>query len=310
MSADLEAIDSRAATPPQRHDRPRLSIGLPVYNGERYLDRCIASIVAQTFTDFELLVCDNASSDRTPRIALDWCRRDPRILYHRADTNRGAAHNFNWAVDLARGELFKWCAVDDLIAPRFLESCIAALDARPDAVLAYSGALDVDPHGTVIAEIYDNRAPLRFGADDVATRFHDLALTGHSCISVFGVVRTAALRRSARIGPYPGSDHVLLVELGLRGPFVRVAGDLLFHRQHPERSVTRHPRLRDRVHWFTGRRTRFSFPNFRMYAGYVVSMMRTPMTTSQRWRCMRSLLQWIYWGGWRKLLADLRDNVR
>src|SRR5690606_2290234 len=134
---------------------PRLSIGLPVYNGDAFVDECIRSIVSQTFTDFELIVCDNASTDGTPDIVRRWIEADPRVSLHRAASNRGAAANFNWSYELGTGEYFKWCAVDDLMDPDCVRACVEALDNAPDAVLAYPGALDIDHNGTVLGEIYD-----------------------------------------------------------------------------------------------------------------------------------------------------------
>ncbi|MDP2005236.1 MAG: glycosyltransferase family 2 protein [Rubrivivax sp.] len=288
----------------------RLSLGLPVFNGGAYLDSCLRSITAQTCADFELIICDNASTDETEAIARAWCARDRRIAYHRAPENRGAARNFNWAFELATGELFKWCAVDDLLEPSFLARCVQALDAHPDAVLAYTGTLDIDERGTVVREIYDNSTALAFDAPDVAARFRDLVVVDHSCISVFGVIRSAALRDTALIAPYPGSDRALLVELGLRARFVRIVDNLMLHREHVERSTKKYPRMLDRVLWFSGRRARLSFPHFRLLGVYTYDMLRTPMSMRQRLRCLEALVRWIYWGAWRRLLKDITDHFR
>lgn len=288
----------------------RLSLGLPVYNGAAYLDGCVQSIVAQTFGDFELIICDNASTDTTEAIARAWCGRDPRIRYHRAPENRGAARNFNWAFELARGELFKWCAVDDLLEPTCLERCIQALDADPGVVLAYPGTLDIDDSGRVVREIYDNNAGLAFDAADAAARFRDLVVVDHSCISVFGVIRREALRGTALIAAYPGSDRGLLVQLGLRARFARVPDNLLLHREHAGRSVKQYPRMLDRVQWFSGRRARLSFPHFRLLGVYTAEMLRAPLTGRQRLRCAEALLRWIYWGAWRRLLRDITQHFR
>ncbi len=87
---------------------PRVSIGLPVFNGERYLARAIDSILAQDFRDLELVVCDNASTDRTAEICAAYARRDPRVRYHRNPRNLGAGPNYDRCFHLARGEYFKW----------------------------------------------------------------------------------------------------------------------------------------------------------------------------------------------------------
>ena len=112
-------------------DSPRVSIGLPVYNGERFLVQAIESVLAQTFEDFELIVCDNASTDASGAIAQTYVERDSRVRYFRNASNLGAARNFNRTFELSRGEYFKWLAADDLIAPTYLERCLAALGPRP-----------------------------------------------------------------------------------------------------------------------------------------------------------------------------------
>ena len=83
---------------------PRVSIGLPVYNGERYLAQSIECLLGQSFTDFELIVSDNASTDSTPAIVRRYAEKDSRVRWFRSETNRGLAWNFNRVVELARGE--------------------------------------------------------------------------------------------------------------------------------------------------------------------------------------------------------------
>ncbi len=285
---------------------PRLTIGLPVYNGEAFIEACLGSILEQTYRDFELIVCDNASTDRTPEIVAEWSRRDPRVVLHRAPINRGAAPNFNWCFELGRGELFKWCAVDDLMTPDCVAACVAALDAAPGAVLAYSGTLDIDESGALLGEIYDNRNPYEFESADAALRFRDLICQGHSCITVFGVIRRAALERSSLIGSYPASDKVLLAELGLQGPFVRAAGDLLLHRQHKKRSVTEHATLRERMAWFNTAHRGPVFPHFRLLGEYTRAALFNGLSITDRVRCLPQIGRWLSWEGLEGLGDDLR----
>ena len=103
---------------------PRVSIGLPVYNGERYLRESIDSILAQTFQDFELVVCDNASTDETARICEEYAERDPRVRYFRNARNIGGINNANLTFERSRGDLFRWAAHDDVCAPVLLERCV------------------------------------------------------------------------------------------------------------------------------------------------------------------------------------------
>ena len=111
-----------------------VSIGLPVYNGENYLSAAIESIAAQTFQDFELIISDNDSTDRTPEICRHYMMQDKRIRYFRNKRNLGAAPNYNRTYELSQGQYFKWTAHDDIICPDFLAKCVVALEAEPEAV--------------------------------------------------------------------------------------------------------------------------------------------------------------------------------
>ena len=108
---------------------PRVSIGMPVYNGADHVAKAIQAILSQTFEDFELVISDNASSDGTDQICRRYAALDPRIRYCRNDHNLGAAANYNRVFELARAEYFKWAAHDDLYAPEYLERCVAELDS-------------------------------------------------------------------------------------------------------------------------------------------------------------------------------------
>src|SRR6187401_3712053 len=126
---------------------PRLSVGLPVYNGQRFLRAALESILAQTFGDFELIVCDNASTDATEAICREYAARDPRVRYFRHPTNIGPAANYNACFRHARGELFRWAAHDDVIAPQLFQMSIDALDRDPAAVAVYPNSCEIDAEG-------------------------------------------------------------------------------------------------------------------------------------------------------------------
>lgn len=284
---------------------PRLSLGLPVYNASQFLRECMDSILAQTFDDFELIVCDNASTDDTVQIIEEYMRRDRRISLHRAASNQGAAANFNWAFQLARAEYFKWCAGDDVLEPDYLERCMKALESDPGAVLAYSGAIDIDENSVRVREIYDNRVPLRFGAPEVHVRFLDLVSYGHSCIAVFGVARRNDLEKTSVIGPYVGSDRTLLAELGLRGKLLRIGDDRLLHREHRGRSVNEIKDLRRRAVWFDSKARGRIYPNWRLLAEYSRAVRVSPISLTDKARCYVQLAKWIKWGYWRDLYEDL-----
>jgi glycosyltransferase involved in cell wall biosynthesis len=285
---------------------PRLSIGLPVYNGAQFLDRCLEALCSQTFRDWELIICDNASNDRTVEIAERWRARDARIQISLANENMGAAANFNKAFSLARAELFKWCAVDDLLEPDFIQHCIDALDRNPDAVLAYSGAVDIDEEENFIREIYDNKWDVDFGAPETDRRFRYLICADHSCIAIFGVIRTAVLRQTAVIAPYVGSDRVLLAVLGLHGKLLRVGDRLLLHREHKGRSVNEVKDLRKRAAWFDPRKSGSNvYPHWRYFVEYTKAVCAVQLSIHMRMRCAFELVRWLRRGYWLRLMEDL-----
>ena len=110
---------------------PRLNIGLPVYNGERYLAESLDSLLGQSYENFELIISDNASTDGTAEICRRYMKQDCRIRYICQPRNIRPAPNHNFLVGHARGELFKWAAYDDVYAHDLLKCCIDALDEYP-----------------------------------------------------------------------------------------------------------------------------------------------------------------------------------
>jgi glycosyltransferase involved in cell wall biosynthesis len=212
----------------------RVSIALPVYNGEDYLAETITSILQQTYPHFELIISDNASTDRTAAICREFAARDGRIRYHRQPRNLGAAANFNRSHELATSEYFKWAAHDDLLDPEYLAHCTAALDAEPDAILCQSVVKIVDDQNRVLEVC----RPVGPGADSPRPSVRLAArLRQKRCLDVFGVIRANALRGSVRLGDHIGADRTLLSELALRGRFLLVDEPLLINREHPRRAT-------------------------------------------------------------------------
>src|ERR1700761_38911 len=108
------------------NSKPLLSIGLFVYNGERYIREAIDSFLSQTFTDFELIISDNASTDATEQICLDYAAKDSRVRYSRNPRNMGAGWNVRRVAELATGKYFRWAACDDRCEPDLLRTCVEA----------------------------------------------------------------------------------------------------------------------------------------------------------------------------------------
>ncbi len=121
-----------------KRQAPRVSIGMPVYNGEEYVRKALDSLLAQTFAGFELIISDNASTDNTQAIGQEYASRDRRIIYRRQPENRGAAFNFRYVLHQARAGYFMWAAADDLWGREFIQKAVECLDKRPDVGLCIS----------------------------------------------------------------------------------------------------------------------------------------------------------------------------
>jgi glycosyltransferase involved in cell wall biosynthesis len=202
-------------------DSPRVTLGFTTYNVERYLPQAFDAVLAQDFPDFEVVVCDNGSTDRTWEICQRYAATDDRFRVHQNPRNLGEAGNFAQVVSLARGEFFRLTAHDDLIAPSLVGRCVAALDAAgPAAVLAYPRAVLIDAEGTEIG-------PLDYPGDlRIRSPWRRTARMGrvvnHGCNEVFGLVRTEVLRRTKLLVPIASGDVALLAELVARGQFVQL----------------------------------------------------------------------------------------
>jgi glycosyltransferase involved in cell wall biosynthesis len=285
--------------------RPRVSIGLPVYNGEKYLSIAIESILGQTFTDFELIICDNASTDRTEEISRYFAEKDARVKYFRNQSNLGAGPNFGKALKLGCGEYFKWAAHDDVLAPTFLERCVAELDSDPTAVLAHGSVDIIDEHGHTIAT-YDSNL-LDAGSHRASTRFGSVVLNDHKCIDVFGLIRRSQLVSTAGHESFPGSDRVLLAELSLQGKFIYLAEPLLQNREHPDRyNCTAMLDNQEAVTWYdpTLAGTR-PLRYWSTYLGYFRAIRRQISDRKTRTGCYWTLMRW--WFAKRRVKGPLKD---
>lgn len=207
---------------------PRLTIGLPVYNGEAYLAETLESLLAQDFTDFELIIGDNGSTDATRTILRQFAERDPRIILKLSSVNRGAAWNYNRLVEAARGDLFKWAAADDLLAPTCISACINELDRHPDAVLAYAQTVLVDAQGK---KIRDHDDGMHLPQVEPWKRLRDFAMKRWLCNPCFGVARTNVMRTATSlITAHEASDVTYLAQMALAGRVLEVPDRLFFRR--------------------------------------------------------------------------------
>jgi glycosyltransferase involved in cell wall biosynthesis len=272
---------------------PRLSIGLPTYNGENFLAESLDALLGQSYEDFELIISDNASKDGTEDICRRYARQDSRIRYLRQPRNLGCAPNHNVLVQQARGELFKWASDDDLYARDLIERCVAALDEYPDVVLAHSWTAMIDGSRTLTKAV---RYPLATASPRAPERFRSM-LFEKGGDDDGGVIRMDVLRRVRPYDSYLHSDRTLVTEICLQGPFYQVPDWLYFRRDHPDASLRAFPSIRGNCTNLDPRRAdRLHHPVPRLVAEYIwayVSMIqRAPLSWADRRECYRHLASW------------------
>jgi glycosyltransferase involved in cell wall biosynthesis len=205
---------------------PRVSIGLPVRNGDNYLREALDSLLSQTLADFELVIGDNASTDGTEAICRESAAHDDRIRYVRHETDIGGPRNFNFVFREARAPYFRWAAHDDLVAPENLAACVTTLDTDSSAVLAAPDTTYIDESGVVLRHW---RSAPGLEAVRPGARVAPAAVSIPAC---HGLIRSGPLARTRLYQVFAGADRVLLVELCLRGRFRRVPEPLFTLRDH------------------------------------------------------------------------------
>ena len=272
---------------------PRLSVGLPVYNGENYLAESLEALLGQTYENFELIISDNASTDGTAGICRSYQKRDSRIHYFRQPRNIGCAPNHNYVVQQARGELFKWASHDDLYARDLLKRCVDALDEFPHVVLAHSWTATIEDSGAIQAVDY----LLATTAANAPERFRSL-LFDNGGDDTDGVIRLSVLRQTPLLASYHHADRTLAAELSLYGPFYQVPDYLYFRRDHSERAERAYQTVRA---WCANQDPRradpLRHPTIRLYAEYVwgfaAAIRRSPLSPAEKRKCYYHLMHWL-----------------
>ena len=253
---------------------PRVSIGMPVYNGERFLAEALDSILAQDFGDFELIISDNASTDATRDICEAYVRRDSRITYSRLPENLGGARNFNRVFHMSSGDFFKWAAHDDRLRPAFLSRCLDAFqEFRTPPGVIYPKAEFIDQDGLPMGPDAD-----RMHTDSnysFVRAFQAIQGMGAVASAVMGVFHANTLKKTRLLQGFFPADQVLLLETALLGKVIQLEGEPLFQRRiHPGISTIANQSDRDRLHWYDPQASATLPPSAKVFLEYLRSPVR------------------------------------
>lgn len=302
MTATIVDISNIYSSSSNKKSLPTVSVGMPVYNAENYLREALDSILSQTYSDFELIISDNGSTDSTATICREYAKRDERIIYHQNIKNLGAAWNFNRVVELARGKYFRWMSHDDVCSPTCFEECVNVLEEKPDVILCYSDTPLIDAQGNNIRTI---TADPELESESAFVRF------GHSWrypsqVIVFGMVRLAEFKHTDLLGNFSSSDRVLAGQLALRGKLHGVHKDLFQYRSHSEQSTgTKYPTRKQRAAWFDPKnKDKVTFPHWRLLLEFSKAIWSAPATVLEKIYCFGSMIRWMARNR-KKLLSNL-----
>jgi glycosyltransferase involved in cell wall biosynthesis len=287
----------------------RVSVGLPVYNGEKFLEKALQTLVDQTHADLEIVISDNSSTDSTSAICQSFASRDSRIRYFRQPVNHGGARNHTFVAEQATGEYFRWYSYDDWMAPTCIEECARVLDENPEVVLAWAHPTSVYEADARIE--YDTKP--EWDDSTPASRLRSLLTPRNGvtllswCYPIYGLVRRDALIRSLPMGAYYGSDNVIIASWSLDGQWRELPKGLAFCRRHPANSTSGRT-VHEVARWMSPTMTPGrSLPAFRRAVGYVRAVATADLPLEERLKAGATALQWPFRDRhWGLLYWDLR----
>jgi glycosyltransferase involved in cell wall biosynthesis len=313
----------------KENNMPKVSIGLPVYNGEkRFLDQAIESVLAQTFDDFEFIISDNASTDRTAEICKQYAQKDRRIRYYRNEKNIGISRNFCSVFELGTGEYFKWISDDATIEPTYLAKCVDLLDNDPSIILAHTKNMmryetdNITVPGDNIN--FDLRSPIAY------ERLKQLLYSKFfSKLPLWGLMRSSVLQQTGLFRSVLGADHILIVELCLKGGFGQVPEHLTMIRRHPD-AYTDKKKLNDYVEGRTeanlidpGTKSTVFFPHWRRLKEFAILIINSKEDFSEQikmtallfyplsFRWSNTLIKEVFFAiGLKDIWILMRDTIR
>jgi glycosyltransferase involved in cell wall biosynthesis len=291
--------------------RPRVSLGMPLYNAGAYLQEAIDSLLAQSYEDFQIVISDNASTDATEEICRAYAQKDDRIRYFRSTENVGVIRNFNNVFRLSEGEYFKWAAGDDVCGTDYLLRAVQILDSDPSVVLVWAKTIGIDEQGgrvPLVSEISDLNSPTSVYSSDPVVRFRRLLRNIWWVDGPFyGVMRSKALAQTRWLHPrHPSGDQILLTELGLKGRFYEIPEETFFARVHSGKTSRQHSTLMERATLLAdgrpGRGRLEPLLALRVYpkriAMYAVIIADAPLSLAQKMLCMmelpRAVASWVF----------------
>jgi glycosyltransferase involved in cell wall biosynthesis len=270
-----------------------VTIGVPVYNGERFLAECLDSLLSQTFLNFVLLISDNASTDRTEKICQTYVKADSRVRYHRNDTNIGLYGNLNLLLRSARTRYVKLAPADDFWAPTMLSDSLESMESDSSLVLCHPRAVLVNEDG---GEIRRYERSLHLMEDDPVLRFRRVLTELGLVNQLTGVIRTDVVRSTLPLMNHTLADRVFLAELSLYGKIMELPKYQYFRRFHQESTSWDRKSESHQIRRLFGSGTRrVRLATWKYHWGLLRRMLHSPLDSGKKLELLRFLGKRIAW---------------
>lgn len=276
----------------ERAGKLRVSIGMPVYNREKYVAASIEAHLVQTYPDFELIITDNASTDRSGEICESFAARDSRVRYYRNPRNLGAAGNYSRCFELAVGEYFRWTPSDDLVSPNLLERAVEVLDRDPSVFVAYPKTKLIDGDGNITGDfdeglhLMDERPSERWKGVQKKLRLGNLH---------YGLNRAELFRKTGLLRNYSGGDFPLIAEMSLYGKFYEIPDAFFYRRMHEEASSALKTSSAVMAFYDPKKRDKLFLRNWVHLGANALSVARAPIPVSEKLRVYGDQARNLVW---------------
>lgn len=290
--------------------KPLLTVGVPVYNGARFLEQTLQALADQDLSDIEVIISDNGSTDATADIAEKFTRSDPRFRVLRSEVNRGVPWNWNRVLGQARAPFFMWNAADDVVRPSHLSRCRQALLDNPEASIAFSRVVLVDVDNTVVGAMDDNG--LDFLSRSPSGRVdHFLDRHVYQVIGFGGVMRTQTIQAMGGLPGFYGGDIALGVAMAMRQQWVQVPEQLFVSRRHDaQTNKVQGGDVLDQVRAYDpGWRRPVAFPQWYLNHRLLVEAVAAPAPILERGRAVAHVVRRWTVPNWRFFPFDVKRNV-